>query len=110
MHNIHATDSRGDDVFNQGQPNKGDVYDRQMTDAGVLKMKCDVHGWMKSYILVFKNPFFAVTGTDGAFTLDKLPAGTYTVQAWHEKYGTRSVISPRRVATRTKFPGSSSRR
>ena len=90
MHNIHATDKNGTDWFNQGQPNKGDVFTREVTDAGIYTMKCDVHGWMSSYICVVKNPFYDVTGTDGAFSLDKLPAGTYTIEAWHEKYGTQT--------------------
>jgi hypothetical protein len=36
---------------------------------------------------VFKNPFFAVTGKDGSFDIKNLPAGTYTLQVWHEKLG-----------------------
>jgi len=90
MHNIHASDKTGADWFNQGQPNKGDVFTREVTDAGFYKMKCDVHGWMAAHICVVKHPFYAVTGEDGAFSLDKLPAGTYTIEAWHEKYGTQS--------------------
>ena len=91
MHNIHATDSkRGEDWFNEGQPVQGQVFSRDVTDAGTYKLKCDVHGWMAAYICVVKNPFYAVSGTDGAFALDKLPAGTYTIQAWHEKYGTQT--------------------
>ena len=87
MHNIHATDpARGDDWFNQGQPNKGDVHTEIAERAGFYPMKCDVHGWMSAFICVSKYPFFAVTGADGTFSLDKLPAGTYTIAAWHEKY------------------------
>ncbi len=43
---------------------------------------------MKSYIAVFKNPYFQVTGANGSFELRNLPPGTYTIEAWHEKYGT----------------------
>jgi uncharacterized protein (DUF2141 family) len=43
---------------------------------------------MKSYIFVFKNPYYAITGKDGKFELKNLPPGTYTVTAWQEKYGT----------------------
>jgi hypothetical protein len=42
---------------------------------------------MKSYIFVFKNPYYAVTSKDGKFTLKDLPPGTYTIEAWQEKYG-----------------------
>jgi len=90
LHNIHASDKNGEDWFNQGQPNEGDTFSREVSQAGFYTMKCDVHGWMSAFICVVKTPFFAVTGTDGAFTLDKLPAGTYTIEAWHEKYGTQT--------------------
>jgi len=43
---------------------------------------------MKSYIFVFKHPYYAVTGKDGKFDLKGLPPGTYTIEAWQEKYGT----------------------
>ena len=56
---------------------------------GMFRIKCDVHPWMVGYVGVMKHPFFAVTGKDGQFTLKGLPAGTYTVEAWHEKLGTQ---------------------
>jgi hypothetical protein len=44
---------------------------------------------MSAYIAVMTHPFFDVTTTDGAFSLDNLPAGTYEIEAWHEKLGTQ---------------------
>jgi len=86
MHNIHSSDiERGGDWFNQAQPNKGDVYPTTAERAGFYSMKCDVHGWMQSYICIVKNPFYSVSGADGGFSLANLPAGTYTIAAWHEK-------------------------
>ena len=52
----------------------------------MVPIKCDVHSWMSTYIGVLSHPYFVVTGSDGAFDLSKLPAGTYTIEAWHEKY------------------------
>jgi hypothetical protein len=46
---------------------------------------------MQAYVGVTANPFYAVSGSDGSFSIDKLPAGTYTVEAWHEKYGTQTA-------------------
>jgi hypothetical protein len=47
---------------------------------------------MKSYIAVVKNPYFAVTGKGGTFELKDLPPGDYTLQAWHEKLGTKTKM------------------
>jgi hypothetical protein len=41
---------------------------------------------MNAYVAVVPHPYFAVTGADGSFELPNLPAGTYTIEAWHEKY------------------------
>jgi hypothetical protein len=53
-----------------------------------IPVKCNVHPWMKSYISVFKHPYFAITGKNGSFEFSNLPPGTYTIQVWHEKLGT----------------------
>ena len=49
-----------------------------------------VHGWMHAKVFVMDNPFFAVSGEDGSFSIKGLPAGTYTLEAWHEKLGTKT--------------------
>jgi uncharacterized protein (DUF2141 family) len=56
----------------------------------MVPIKCNIHGWMNAYAGVMAHPFFAVTGADGSFSLVGLPPGTYTVDAWHELYGTQS--------------------
>lgn len=94
MHNIHANDMKsGRDMFNFSQTQKGaeTVESKVARRPGFVQVKCDVHGWMGSYICITRYPFFAVTGEDGAFTLEKLPPGEYTIEAWHEKYGTKTA-------------------
>ena len=59
--------------------------------AAVIKFKCDVHPWMTGYVAVTDHPFFAVTGDDGSFTIPSVPAGTYTIEAWHEKLGAKTA-------------------
>ena len=54
-----------------------------------FRIKCDVHPWMSSYVAVFNHPYFAVTGPDGTFEIPGLPAGTYTIEAWHERLGSQ---------------------
>jgi hypothetical protein len=56
----------------------------------MVPIRCDVHPWMNSWAGVVDHPFFAVTDTGGAFAIDRLPAGTYTIEAWHEQLGTRT--------------------
>ncbi len=58
-----------------------------------MKIKCDVHPWMGAWLHVVDHPFFAVSGADGTYKIDKLPAGTYEIEFWHEKFGkeTKSV-------------------
>jgi hypothetical protein len=56
----------------------------------MVHFKCNVHGWMSAYAGVVSHPYFAVSANGGAFELKSLPAGTYTVEAWHEKLGTKT--------------------
>jgi plastocyanin len=56
----------------------------------MIEIKCDIHPWMRAYLGVFDHPYFALSGQDGAFTLKNLPPGEYTIEAWHEGFGTRS--------------------
>jgi len=56
----------------------------------MIPLKCDVHRWQMAYIGVLPHPYFSVTGDGGAFSLDGLEPGTYTVTAWHERLGTQA--------------------
>jgi plastocyanin len=53
-------------------------------------VRCDIHTWMQGYIVVAKNPYYAVSGSGGSFTLTDVPAGTYTLDVWQSKIGTKS--------------------
>jgi hypothetical protein len=88
---VHAL-PRANEEFNQGQHVKGDRTERFFTAPEVMvRFKCDVHGWMAAWVGVVAHPFFAVSGADGAFRLDGVPPGTYTVEAWHERFGTKTA-------------------
>ncbi len=52
---------------------------------GLVAIDCDQHPWAKAWVAVFDHPYFAVTGTDGAFKIDSLPPGAYHVRIWHER-------------------------
>jgi plastocyanin len=88
LHNVHALPAVNSQ-FNEGQPVKGMVATKTLDKPEMtpFKIKCDVHGWMKSYMAVMPHPFYAVSAMNGQFTIPNLPPGTYTLVAWHEKYG-----------------------
>jgi hypothetical protein len=86
-HNIHPLPKINQE-WNESQPPKGDTKTKSFPREEVMiPVKCNVHPWMRAYIAVIHHPFFAVTGDDGTFTIKNLPAGTYTLEAFHETYG-----------------------
>jgi len=91
LHNIKAvpTANRG---FNISQPSQGMTTTRTFTTAEVMvPFECNVHGWMNAWVGVMTHPFYATSGADGGFSIQGLPAGTYELEAWHEKLGTRTI-------------------
>jgi hypothetical protein len=90
-HNVHGLGVKNAE-FNRLQPVQGMLETRVFTAPEImLHLKCDVHPWMNAYVGVMTHPFFAVTAIDGRFTLSGVPAGSYTIEVWHERFGTRSV-------------------
>jgi hypothetical protein len=88
LHNVHAM-AEVNSPFNEGQPVQGMVATKKFDKAEMkpFRIKCDVHGWMKSWLAVMPHPFYAVSSMAGSYTIPNLPPGQYTVVAWHEKYG-----------------------
>jgi plastocyanin len=100
-HNIHFTPKNNPD-WNQSQPNGAAPLTHKLARAEVLvPVKCNQHPWMKSYVGVTKHPFFAVSGEDGSFTIKGVPAGKYTVVAWHEG-GANGTEKPMEVTVTAK--------
>lgn len=90
LHNIHALpeDNR---PFNFGMPTAGTEREQSFREPEVMvRIKCDVHGWMESFAGVLPHPYYSVTGDGGTFSLQNLPAGQYVIEAWHEDYGTQT--------------------
>lgn len=90
MHNVHGYAGETT-AFNRGQPRGGKPIEHADLGAagGVFTLKCDVHAWMRAHIPLTDHPFFAVTDADGAFALKGVPAGSYTVEAYHPTLGTK---------------------
>lgn len=88
LHNINAR-PKNNQGFNIGQPVKNMETKKKFANAELgIPLKCDVHPWMGGYINVQNHPFASVSNDNGSFTLTGVPAGTYVIEAWHEKYGT----------------------
>ncbi len=88
LHNVHAM-PEVNSQFNEGQPVQGMVSTKKFdkVEPTPFRIKCDVHGWMKSYMAVLPHPYHAVSQMNGTFSIANLPPGSYTLVAWHEKYG-----------------------
>ena len=89
-HNVHGF-GKVNRSFNRSQPSgAGNVTIRMKREEASppMKVKCDIHPWMNSFVAVVPHPYFAVTGPDGSFEIPNLAPGTYTIESWHEKYGT----------------------
>lgn len=96
LHDAHAFVGP-DTIFNEGLPRWRKVR-KTLARPGVVKILCELHrAWMSAYIVVTTTPYFALTDRDGSFLIDGIPAGTHSVQLWHETLGefsTSVVIEP----------------
>ena len=96
LHNVHAYAS-GSTLFNRAMPGPGVIsLDKGAALAtskldGIVRFKCDVHGWMSGFVGVSHNPYFAVSNDDGSFRIENVPPGKYSLAAWHEKFGEKVV-------------------
>jgi len=88
LHNIHSM-SEINSSFNFAMPAKSDDQKKSFSkNEGPFYIKCDVHPWMKSWIVILDHPYWGVTDQDGNYSidLDSLKAGTYDLCFWHEKW------------------------
>jgi hypothetical protein len=84
---LHTTRGRLPDfkqAFNLVFPKGTSAKEQKIRFPGVIAVTCDTHAHMRAYILSFEHPYFAVTDADGRFRIDQVPAGSYTLKAWHE--------------------------
>ena len=96
--------------FNLGSYTPGESKTVRFDKPGIVEVRCDVHAEMAAYIMVLKNPYFAVTDDQGRFEIPdskhleqngikeikNLPPGKYVLKTWHEKLKSKkqAVIVP----------------
>jgi hypothetical protein len=98
----HTTHAYFGTSFNYALPAKGSSIKHVFKFPGMTLIRCDMHGWMNAFIRVDRHPFHAVTDAQGRFKITGVPAGKYTLVAWHEQFGPqRKSISVRASQTIT---------
>jgi plastocyanin len=103
MHNIHTTPAQvGNSTVDISEMPMGAPQTKQFNaDETMLPVRCNNHPWMSAFLNIAPNPYFAVTGADGSFTIPNLPPGTYTLAAVHEKLGEQDIqisVAPKATA------------
>ncbi len=98
---ILNTDTADHNVHNMPQKNPQWNESQMSGDPPVLKpfpnpemmvpLQCNQHPWMRAYVNVMPHPYFAVSASDGKFTIPNLPPGSYTLAAVHEKFGEQTM-------------------
>lgn len=91
-HNIHTYELIGKakrTVINVSQPKQGSVITKKikLRKGVAMKIECDQHDFMHGFVFVARNPYYAIAGEDGSYMIDNIPAGKYTVKAWHGTLG-----------------------
>lgn len=104
-HNIHPMPVNNRD-WNQHQAPGSPQLERRFAHAEIMiPVKCNIHGWMKSYIGVLDHPYSAITAANGTFALTNVPPGNYEIAAWHEAWGetAQSITLPASQSVKIAF-------
>lgn len=86
LHNTHGFYGKKT-AFNVALPFPGAEVKRKLDKPGVVRIDCDVHGWMQGWVYIADNPNYDLTGADGSFTISDVPPGDYTLLIWQEYAG-----------------------
>lgn len=107
MHNVHGQPSApSNQQWNISQNPKGDPVEKTFHDPELMMpVKCNQHPWMKAYVNVAANPFYAISNAQGEFEIKGLPPGEYNVAAVHEALGeqTQKITVAPKESKKTDF-------
>jgi plastocyanin len=90
LHNVHAATGGSALIFNKPIPIKGQTFTEVFAEAGVVRIKCDIHTWMTAWLFVSDTAYAAVTNADGRYAFPGVPPGAYRLRTWHELFGEKS--------------------
>ena len=102
LHNLHSRSSENR-RFNRTQPT-GRTIPIVFTKPETVRVDCDLHPWMRAWVVVVEHPFYVITNEQGEFTLDNVPSGKYTLQVWQETVGSTTkdvTVSDQGITTLT---------
>jgi len=90
-HNIHPNPNpmTGNIPWNQSQPPGAPPVEKSWKAPEMIPVQCNIHPWMHGWFAVVKGPY-ATTDASGAYTINNVPPGSYTVTAWQEDLGTQT--------------------
>jgi plastocyanin len=89
-HNIHPLPRVNREFDDSQLAGQGPITRKFKHPEAIFPVKCNTHTWMRAYIAVLAHPFFAISDSNGAFTIKGLPPGEYEIEAWHERYGAKT--------------------
>ena len=90
-HNVHPI-PKFNREWNESQlAGQGPIKRKFPKQELLIPVKCNQHAWMTAFIGVMGHPFFAVSDAAGSFTIKGLPPGEYEIEAWHEKFGAKTM-------------------
>ncbi len=100
-HAVAAQSTLAENTFNVTTP-AGQPYEHKFkAQKNPIPIGCSLHGWMRAYVIVTAHPYHAVTGADGKFTLERVPAGKHTLLLMHPDTNYRATAAIEVTAGKT---------
>jgi hypothetical protein len=85
---LHNTNFKqhGTQISNEAEPPGVPPREVEFATPGLVDVTCDVHPWMRGFIMVAKHPYYAITDANGIYHLTSVPPGKYTLKVWRDNW------------------------